>query len=196
MLHKAARALFLLIVFSLGIATAQQSYNLEVFINEIASVWQAAEPARQDGNRLVVPPELASVEISFSGGKIEINLQDFEILDEAHVLGVSYRKTGAESYSFSATVRHRDEGWEHYADAFEIMGDEVQNGLRVLVHPHDNEQPFTRSQSAVIAAGLVRIEANDSVHGRGGSVIYLDLSSAELKDQEQFSVRFALTPLD
>ena len=41
-------------------------------------------------------------------------------------------------------------------------------GLRELVHPHVNEQPFTRSLSGVgIPEGIdaVIIKARDSVHG-------------------------------
>ena len=72
--------------------------------------------------------------------------------------------------------RHNDTGWNNYADAFEVKGETVSNGLRVLTHPHETEQPFTRSQSDVIAQGLVWVEAKDNVEGLGGSKIHLDLS--------------------
>ena len=50
-------------------------------------------------------------------------------------------------WRFDVTVRHNDEGWDHYADAWQVIdpgsGDIL--GERILAHPHDNEQPFTRS---------------------------------------------------
>lgn len=72
---------------------------------------------------------------------------------------------------FSVTLRHQDEGWDHYADRWEVL-DESGNiiATRVLAHPHVNEQPFTRSlQGVKIPAGIKRvwIRAHDSVHGYG-----------------------------
>lgn len=78
-------------------------------------------------------------------------------------------------YSFSVTVRHDDEGWDHYADRFEILApDGSILGTRVLAHPHENEQPFTRSLGAVaVPEGVseVMIRAHDSVHGHGGKTM-------------------------
>ena len=84
--------------------------------------------------------------------------------------------TGDETfYRFTVTVRHADEGWDHYADAFEIVSpDGTVLGTRVLAHPHVNEQPFTRTLSAVaIPEGVteVVIRARDSVHGHGGETM-------------------------
>lgn len=84
--------------------------------------------------------------------------------------------TGAETfYSFSVTVRHADAGWDHYADRFEVLApDGTVLGTRVLVHPHDDEQPFTRSLGAVaVPEGIseVTIRAHDSVHGYGGETL-------------------------
>jgi hypothetical protein len=73
------------------------------------------------------------------------------------------------SCTFSVTLQHADEGWDHYANQWEVMTlDGVLLGSRVLYHPHVNEQPFTRSLSGVkIPAGTtaVKIRAKDSVHG-------------------------------
>jgi len=52
-------------------------------------------------------------------------------------------------------------------------------GVRTLLHPHIDEQPFTRSLSrVVIPEGLLRvtIRANDSVHGTGGRELVLSVS--------------------
>jgi hypothetical protein len=63
------------------------------------------------------------------------------------------------TYSFSVTVRHDDTGWDHYADAWQVVGpDGAVLGTRVLLHPHVNEQPFTRSLGGVaIPAGVRRV---------------------------------------
>lgn len=90
---------------------------------------------------------------------------------EADVVGVKVSKTGERVYRFDVTVRHGDTGWDHYADRWEVLApDGTVLGVRVLAHPHENEQPFTRSLSGVeIPAGMteVRVRAGDSVHKFG-----------------------------
>jgi len=92
---------------------------------------------------------------------------------EADVVGVKVSKTGERVYRFDVTVRHGDTGWDHYADRWEVLApDGTVLGVRVLAHPHENEQPFTRSLSGVeIPAGMteVRVRAGDSVHKFGGA---------------------------
>ncbi len=86
----------------------------------------------------------------------------------AHVIGAEIERTG-ETFRVSATVRSHDTGWDKYADAWEVRtpeGDVL--GTRTLLHPHENEQPFTRSLSGVsIPAGVGRVvvAARDSVEG-------------------------------
>ena len=49
------------------------------------------------------------------------------------------------------TVLHPDTGWDHYADGWEVLdADGKRLGFRELFHPHENEQPFTRSQSGIV----------------------------------------------
>ncbi len=95
--------------------------------------------------------------------------------DRADVLDVRVSKTATEVYSFDVTVRHADDGWNHYANKWDILGpDGSLLGTRVLFHPHVSEQPFTRSLSDVrIPAGTdaVTIRAHDSVHGYGGKEV-------------------------
>lgn len=90
----------------------------------------------------------------------------------ADVEGVEVSKDG-NGYRFSVTVRHADEGWEHYADKWEVIGqDGVIYGERVLLHPHVDEQPFTRSQSSIsVPEGVseVIVRARDKLHGWGGA---------------------------
>ena len=94
---------------------------------------------------------------------------------EADVLDVQISRTSAGTYSFRVTVQHGDTGWEHYADRWEVVApDGTVLGTRVLAHPHEHEQPFTRSKSGVrIPDGIetVTVRAHDSVDGLGGKEI-------------------------
>jgi len=98
---------------------------------------------------------------------------------QADVVGATAVRSGA-SWRFDVTVAHADEGWDHYADAWRVVGpDGTVYGTRELAHPHVNEQPFTRSLSGVvIPAGVSRVsvEARDSVHGWGGATVEVDLA--------------------
>ncbi len=98
---------------------------------------------------------------------------------EADVLKVEVSKLSAGSYLFEVTLTHKDEGWEHYADKWEVFGpDGKAFGTRTLYHPHVYEQPFTRSLSGVkIPAGTssVSVRGHDSVHGFGGKTISVAL---------------------
>lgn len=98
---------------------------------------------------------------------------------QADVVRASAVEIGG-AWTFEATVAHPDEGWDHYADAWRVVGlDGEVYGVRKLLHPHVEEQPFTRSLSGVdIPAGVdaVRVEAHDSVHGWGGASVEVRLS--------------------
>lgn len=79
------------------------------------------------------------------------------------------------SYRFEVTVSHDDEGWDHYADKWEVRGSEgTIYGTRILHHPHVSEQPFTRSLSGVVIPAEVQqvtVRAHDSVHLYGGKAV-------------------------
>jgi len=81
--------------------------------------------------------------------------------------------------TFSVTVRHADEGWNHYANAWEVLlPDGSVLATRVLEHPHVEEQPFTRELRGVRVppnVTSVRIRARDSVHGNGGREVVIPL---------------------
>ncbi len=90
-------------------------------------------------------------------------------------------------WTFHVTVRHPDTGWEDYADGWDVV-DPEGNVLktspddpftRLLLHPHENEQPFTRSQSGILipeGVNLVSVRAHDLVDGYGGHVVVVDLT--------------------
>ncbi len=101
------------------------------------------------------------------------------VAGEADVINVMVVKTAPDAYNFTVTVRHDDTGWEHYADKWEILDlDRNVLATRILYHPHVDEQPFTRSLSAVkipAAVGGVNLRAHCSVHGFGGQEFPVDL---------------------
>jgi len=90
------------------------------------------------------------------------------------VVKVRASDQGGGKYGFSVTLRHADTGWKHYADKWDVLApDGTVLGTRVLIHPHVDEQPFTRSLSGVAAPGGVRdvtIRAHDKVHGYSDKV--------------------------
>ena len=98
---------------------------------------------------------------------------------EADVIEVEVRRIGGDTYKFDVTVRHADEGWEHFANKWEVTApDGTVIGTRVLAHPHVEEQPFTRSLSGVkIPENLteVIIRAHDLVHEYGGKTVTVAL---------------------
>lgn len=89
---------------------------------------------------------------------------------EADVTNVTIKKQGDE-FVVNATVVHADDGWDHYADRWDVL-DENGNvlGERVLAHPHENNVPFTRSTRVKIPASVkvITVRAHDNVHGLGG----------------------------
>ena len=98
---------------------------------------------------------------------------------EADVLLVDVKKNSDDTYNFSVTVLHKDAGWDHFANKWEILTiDKTVLATRVLHHPHVNEQPFTRSLSDVKlpdGSKSVTIRAHDSVHKYGGKTLTVKL---------------------
>lgn len=91
------------------------------------------------------------------------------------------------TWTFYVTVLHPDTGWEDYADGWDVVTpdgivlkpDPDSPFTRLLLHPHENEQPFTRSQSRiVIPEGIsqVTVRAHDLVDGFGGQEVVVDLT--------------------
>jgi hypothetical protein len=96
----------------------------------------------------------------------------------ADVVGATITDDGG-TFTVAASVSSADTGWDKYADAWQVRdGDGNVLGERVLTHPHENEQPFTRSQGGItIPEGLkeVTIAARDSVAGFCGEVFTLEV---------------------
>ena len=99
---------------------------------------------------------------------------------EADVVDAVATQEAAGTWRFEVTVAHADEGWDHYADQWEVLApDGTVLGTRVLLHPHVEEQPFTRSLSGVAipdSVTTVTVRARDSVHGYGGATVTVELT--------------------
>lgn len=100
-------------------------------------------------------------------------------IDFAQVTHVQATQAANGSWCFATSVRHNDQGWEHYADGWEVIDIEGnQLGYRHLAHPHDDEQPFTRRLCDIhippeISQVVVRAKCN--THGYGGKPFVVDL---------------------
>lgn len=105
----------------------------------------------------------------------------------ANVLFVKAQLAGDSTWTFLVTVEHPDTGWEDYADGWDVVlpdgkvvkPDPESPFTRLLLHPHETEQPFTRSQGGVkIPPGIeqVIVRAHDLVDGFGGKEVVVDLT--------------------
>jgi len=101
-------------------------------------------------------------------------------LDFAQVTQVEATQKSNGTWCFDTSIRHNDQGWDHYADKWEVLDlSGNQLGYRTLGHPHDNEQPFTRSRCQInipstITQVVVRAKCNK--HGFGGKALIVDLN--------------------
>lgn len=99
--------------------------------------------------------------------------------EEPVIENVDIARTAPETYRFSVTIRHPDTGWDHYADGWRVLdmnGNEL--GMRILFHPHETEQPFTRSLDGVkIPNGItqVQVQARDLPKGWNKGTILVKL---------------------
>lgn len=105
----------------------------------------------------------------------------------ANVEFVRATREAGGTWRFDVTVRHPDTGWEDYADGWDVVTpdgqvlkvDEGDPFTRLLLHPHENEQPFTRSQGGIVVpegVTIVTVRAHDLVDGFGGRQIEVDLT--------------------
>lgn len=85
----------------------------------------------------------------------------------------------AHRWTFHVTLKHQDTGWDHYADGWRIVdGKGNELGYRKLWHPHENEQPFTRTLANVLipeGVNVVYVEAHDKVHGWAKQKVRINL---------------------
>ncbi len=104
-------------------------------------------------------------------------LSTASLADDVRIVDV--RVECPSSCTFAVTLEHADTGWDHYANRWDVMTlDDKLLGTRVLYHPHENEQPFTRSLSGVtIPQGVsqVKVRARDKFHGYSSQEFLVDI---------------------
>ena len=138
--------------------------------------------------------------------KVGATTTDEDIIDRAkdccHILMVTANPVSGEvgGWTFAAQMSSLYEvetGWDKYCDAFQITkltssageGEEEKEEVlttRVLAHPHQTEQPFTRSTSTVFIDPLEVTDENfvlvasarDSVLGYCGGNVTIDFRSS------------------
>ena len=70
---------------------------------------------------------------------------------------------------FTVTVASPDDGCACYADWWEVIGlDGTLIGRRLLAHPHDTEQPFTRAGEPVQLSEDLYVIVRAHMHGGAG----------------------------
>ncbi|HET6446476.1 MAG TPA: hypothetical protein VFI27_18050 [candidate division Zixibacteria bacterium] len=113
--------------------------------------------------------------------------QDVDRDADADVLHVKAVQSADNTWTFHVTVSHPDVGWDDYADGWDVVTEQGEilkrsssdTFTRLLLHPHETEQPFTRNQGGlVVPEGVTRlsVRAHDIVDGFGGKEAAVDLS--------------------
>ncbi len=128
--------------------------------------------AGQQGDSRVADSSVPGTSVSETSGDGCANVIDVNIESDGGTID------GVPTYRFDVTVHSNDVGWEKYADRWEVVAPSgAVLGERVLTHPHEAEQPFTRSQSGIpIAVDRVLVRAHDTVVGFCGATIEIEIS--------------------
>lgn len=123
--------------------------------------------------------ELALISIFSLGLCLSMQLS----ANEVEVLDVKANQQPDKTWRFRVTLKHVDEGWDHYANEWQIIApDNKILATRTLYHPHVREQPFTRSLDGVkIPEKIksVRVIAKDTVHGLSHSAMKIELATGK-----------------
>jgi hypothetical protein len=117
----------------------------------------------------------------------EVTIENPVTNANADVTFVRAERATEGSWTFFVTVQHPDTSWEDYADGWDIVlpdgevikPDPDSEFTRTLLHPHIDEQPFTRSQSKIKIppdVTTIRVRAHDLVDGFGGEEIVIDIT--------------------
>jgi hypothetical protein len=111
-------------------------------------------------------------------------------LREANVVAVEFEDLGDGRIRFDVTLLHDDDGEAPlYADWWQVETEDGQVlGRRVLTHSHGT-QPFTRSETIEVPAGLtiVIVRGHDMQHEFGGQAMQVNLSTGETIPMEDTS---------
>lgn len=99
--------------------------------------------------------------------------------NEPKVIKVKVLCQNSNICSFFVTINHKDTGWKHYVNKYEILNMKKEIiATRILHHPHVKEQPFTRSISNVKIPknqDSVIVRAHDLLHGYKGNELVVKI---------------------
>lgn len=173
------------------ISGCQQNDNLTEIANEDVVAVAITDIVSDEESSQEFIPSPTSEE------KSEDNNMETKQLGNADVVFVRAVRTGENTWTFHVAVNHPDTGWDDYADGWDVL---LEDGTvlkpnpnspftRLLLHPHENEQPFTRSQSGVIVPegnSIVIVRAHELKDGYGGLEVVVDLNQ---ESGEKFEVQ-------
>ena len=95
------------------------------------------------------------------------------------IVDAKVQKSGM-NWRIEVTLKHDDTGWDHYADGWDVEdADGNVLGQRDLLHPHVDEQPFTRSLGNLMLPDGTRevfIRTRCSVDGWSADAVRVELS--------------------
>lgn len=98
---------------------------------------------------------------------------------DVDIIKVELHEQAPQNWRAHVTLKHADTGWDHYADGWRVVTpDGKELGQRTLHHPHENEQPFTRSLSGIAIPEEITdvvVEAHDKIHGWSADRVRIDL---------------------
>lgn len=96
------------------------------------------------------------------------------------VVAAEVVRNGDGTYRFDVTISSPYDSNDQYADAWRVLGLEgTEYGVRILTHPHANEQPFTRSLDGIEIpddVATVVVQGRDLVNGWGGATLEVNLN--------------------
>ncbi len=94
---------------------------------------------------------------------------------EANVVSVNIEASGPRLYKLSVTVAHKDEGWDHYVDMWEVLApDGSVLGKRTIFNPHEGVASFDSTLVGVKVAPEIKevtVRAHDIEHGYKGKAM-------------------------
>jgi hypothetical protein len=117
--------------------------------------------------------------IQLAAGVAVLSIASPALAGDADVIAATFDRRPSGVYDFDVTVRSKDTDWEHYADQIQVLAPDGRVlQTRVLEHPHEQEQPFTRDVMDVrVPSGVttVRIRARFKPTGWGGAELDVPL---------------------
>lgn len=152
-----------------------------IFYSKTTGPQYASEPTLEDteeylvdspAESVVIEPAVITVESPESKKSLTADEPKHEAVkpekSDVVIKNIRAEQSGS-GWDVHVTLEHPDSGWDHYSNIWRIVDSEGNViATRVLAHPHENEQPFTRSLYSVPLPenhSKLYIEAEDTVHG-------------------------------